>query len=61
MKKILANEGFPVHTRVFVVHSIVRVGPITSQLSLCNLAPHLARQHASAAQMLDLGAKTFFD
>jgi len=61
MKKILANEGFLVHTRASIGLHCLRVELSTAQLSSCNLARNLARRHRSAAQMLDLDPKTFFD
>jgi hypothetical protein len=61
MKKILANEGFLVHTRASIGLRRQCVEPDTTQLSSCNLAPNLARRRRSAAQMLDLDPKTFFD
>jgi hypothetical protein len=61
MKKILANVGFPVHTRASLHRLGARVELISTHLASHNLARNLARQYRSAAQMLDLRAKTFFD
>jgi hypothetical protein len=61
MQKILANEGFPVHTRALLLSRDARVAVSPTQLQSCNLARILARHIAPAAQMLDLDAKTFFD